>query len=64
MAVPKRKTSKQRKRTRAANWKLTAPNLVDCPQCHEKKLSHQVCGKCGYYKNNLIIEPKKQADAE
>lgn len=43
MAVPKRKTSKQRKHTRAANWKISAPSLVECPQCHEKKLNHRVC---------------------
>ncbi|MDR2090677.1 MAG: 50S ribosomal protein L32 [Clostridiales bacterium] len=64
MAVPKRKTSKQRKRTRAANWKLSAPNLVSCPQCHEKKLSHKVCPNCGYYKNDLVVAPKQKASEE
>ncbi|MDR1939915.1 MAG: 50S ribosomal protein L32 [Clostridiales bacterium] len=60
MAVPKRKTSKERKRTRAANWKVTAPNLVECPQCHEKKQQHKVCAHCGYYKNELIVVPKEK----
>ena len=23
--------------------------LVECPQCHEKKLPHRICLKCGYY---------------
>ena len=35
MAVPKRKMTKARRDSRRANWKLTAPNLVECPQCHE-----------------------------
>ena len=49
MAVPKCKVSKARRNSRAANWKLETPNLVECPQCHELKLSHQACKKCGYY---------------
>lgn len=55
MAVPKRKTSKQRKHTRAANWKISAPSLVECPQCHEKKLNHRVCNNCGYYDGREIV---------
>ena len=31
MAVPKNKVSKARRDKRRANWKLTAPNLVECP---------------------------------
>lgn len=55
MAVPKRKTSKQRKHTRAANWKISATSLVECPQCHEKKLNHRVCKNCGYYDGREIV---------
>ena len=50
MAVPKRKTSKARKRKRRTHWKISAPNLIECPQCHELRLSHRVCPSCGYYK--------------
>lgn len=49
MAVPKRKTSKQRKHKRAASWKVSAPTLQACPQCNTLKLSHRVCKTCGYY---------------
>ena len=49
MAVPKRKTSKARRDQRRANWKLTAPGYVACPQCHEPKMPHHVCPECGYY---------------
>ena len=49
MAVPKRKVSKARGRSRVANWKATVPTLTECPQCHAKKASHAVCPECGYY---------------
>lgn len=49
MAEPKRKTSKQRKHKRAANWKVSAPTLSACPQCSTLKVSHTVCKTCGYY---------------
>ena len=56
MAVPKRKTSKKRKRTReSANMKMSAPNLSVCPQCHEPKLPHRVCSSCGYYNKKEIL---------
>lgn len=59
MAVPKRRWSKARTGKRRANWKLSAPTLVDCPQCHELKMPHRVCGKCGYYKGKAVIEVVK-----
>ena len=56
MAVPKHKTSKMRARTRfSTNSKLTAPTLVECPQCHELKAPHKVCPKCGYYDGKAVI---------
>ncbi len=55
MAVPKQKVSKSRRDKRRANWKLTAPVLVECPQCHKMKLPHRVCGECGYYKNKEVV---------
>lgn len=56
MAVPKRKTSKQRKHTRAANWTANSASLVECPQCHELKVAHQVCENCGYYDGKQVVE--------
>lgn len=43
MAVPSRVTSKAKGRSRRAHWKLSSPNLVECPQCHESMLAHRVC---------------------
>ena len=47
MALPKGKISKARKHRRRANWKLTVPGIVECPQCHQMKLAHRVCKHCG-----------------
>ncbi|NCB32174.1 MAG: 50S ribosomal protein L32 [Clostridia bacterium] len=56
MALPKGKVSKARGRSRRANWKLTLPGIVECPQCHQKKLSHRVCKHCGYYNGKQVID--------
>ncbi|NLY30323.1 MAG: 50S ribosomal protein L32 [Firmicutes bacterium] len=56
MAVPKRRQAKARTRKRRANWKLAAVGTVECPQCHEPRLPHRVCGNCGYYKGRQVIE--------
>jgi len=59
MAVPKRKTSKSRRDKRRTHFKITAPNVVECPHCHEPKLPHRVCPHCGKYKGEEIIEVKE-----
>ena len=56
MAVPKRRTSKAVTRSRKANWKVAAPGLGECPQCHELKLAHRVCKNCGYYDGKEVIK--------
>ncbi|MDG2023752.1 MAG: 50S ribosomal protein L32 [Actinomycetota bacterium] len=50
MAVPKKKTSKSKTRSRrAAAWKLRSSSRSSCPRCSEAKLPHRVCGNCGWY---------------
>ncbi len=56
MAVPKGKVSKARRNSRRANWKLELPGIVECPQCHEMKLTHRVCKNCGYYKGRQVLK--------
>lgn len=64
MAVPKRKVSKARRdQRRAANFKLDAPNLVECPHCHELMASHTVCKSCGYYGDVQVINMEKKESA-
>ena len=55
MAVPKKRTSKSRKRKRRTHWKLKSPNLVECQECNELILSHRACPSCGYYKGEKVI---------
>ncbi len=56
MAVPKRKVSKQRRNKRRTHFKLTAPGLVTCSQCHSLKIPHRVCKECGYYDGKEVLK--------
>lgn len=57
MAVPKRKTSKARRdKRRASSYRLGKVTVVECPQCHEPKVPHRVCGNCGYYNGREVLE--------
>ncbi len=56
MAVPKNRTSAARRdKRRASNIKMSAPGLSVCPQCHEPKLAHRVCGNCGFYRGKEVV---------
>ena len=63
MAVPKGKISKARRNSRRANWKLELPGIVECPQCHQKKLAHRVCKNCGYYNGVQVVKKDEKKDA-
>ena len=56
MPNPKRRHSHSRQGKRRAHDALVATQLVDCPKCHEKRLAHTACGKCGYYKGRRVLE--------
>jgi large subunit ribosomal protein L32 len=58
MAVPKRRTSKSRKRLRRGHHSAAGTALQACPRCSSPKLPHRVCGSCGFYggKKRLDIE--------
>jgi large subunit ribosomal protein L32 len=58
MPNPKRRHSKARKNKRRAHDHLTAPTLMECPNCHEMKLPHRVCPSCGHYKGREVIDTK------
>ncbi len=64
MAVPKRKVSKARRNSRKANWKASAPTLVECPHCKAMIKSHTVCGSCGYYDGKEVIAVKSKDNEE
>jgi large subunit ribosomal protein L32 len=57
MAVPKKKTSKAKARSRrASNWTLVAPARSICPQCRQAKLPHVVCPNCGWYGGRQAVD--------
>ncbi len=57
MGVQKRRHSAARKNSRRSEWsKLAAPNLVECPHCHEPKQPHRICGSCGFYKGKQAVQ--------
>ena len=62
MIVPKGKVSKARRNSRKACWKVSTPSIVECPQCHEPKVPHRVCSKCGYYngEQKVVVEKEKK----
>ncbi|MBI5195273.1 MAG: 50S ribosomal protein L32 [Nitrospirae bacterium] len=56
MPNPTHRHSRSRRDKRRANWKIEAPNIALCPDCHEPKLPHRICPHCGTYRGKRIIE--------
>lgn len=55
MAVPKRKVSKMRVRQRKASHPVQSTSPSACPKCGALRLSHRVCGSCGYYRGRQVL---------
>jgi large subunit ribosomal protein L32 len=63
VAVPKRRKSSSKRDMRRANHdKLTAPNLVPCPNCSAPMVPHRVCRACGQYKGRAVVTKAGDAD--
>jgi len=60
MANPKRRHSKARTAKRRAHDHLTARSTSECPNCHERKLPHRACAKCGYYKGREVVPVEEE----
>lgn len=61
MAVPKKRKSKAKKRSRqSANDKRVMGGLSLCPQCGVEKLPHRICPSCGYYKDSVVVSKKEK----
>ncbi|MCB9741284.1 MAG: 50S ribosomal protein L32 [Alphaproteobacteria bacterium] len=57
MAVPKKRTSKSRKRMRRAHDHIRySAAAVTCKDCGELRLRHHVCMSCGSYKGQQVLE--------
>ncbi len=55
MAVPKKRTSSQRRDKRRATHTAAKPRLNECPRCHSPRLPHRVCPVCGTYAGREVI---------
>lgn len=56
MAVPKKRTSKQRQRKRRTHYKAEAVVTNTCSRCGDPKQPHRVCASCGYYRNESVLQ--------
>ena len=56
MPNPKRRHSQKRTSTRRAHDALKGHSLSECPNCHEKKMPHRACPKCGNYKGREVLD--------
>ena len=59
MAVPKRKTSKMKVRTRKAANRYKGIQTGICSVCQAPVLPHNACAACGSYKGKQVIEIKE-----
>jgi len=56
MAVPKKKTSKSKSRSRRASaWRIETAARSTCPRCGAVKRPHVVCTNCGWYNGRQAI---------
>ena len=56
MAVPKRKTSKSKKKMRRSHHALKKVNIIEDKKSGEYKLSHHIDLKTGFYKGKKILD--------
>jgi len=61
MPLPKRRHSKQRTAKRRSHDFLVPTGVSECPNCHERKLPHRACPKCGTYKGRAVLAVKSEA---
>jgi large subunit ribosomal protein L32 len=59
MAVPKRRTSKRKKRARNTHSAAAKTATQACPKCGATKRPHHVCGECGFYAGSQRVAAKE-----
>lgn len=55
MAVPKRKTSKMKVRSRKAANRYKGVQVNNCTECGAPLNPHRACKSCGMYKGKQVI---------
>ncbi|MBA3850906.1 MAG: 50S ribosomal protein L32 [Chloroflexi bacterium] len=64
MGVPKRRVSHARKGDRRAHLAISAPQLEECPHCHQMKRSHHACPACGWYAGREAVRIRQARAAD
>ena len=59
MAVPKRRQSNQKTRSRRAHDFLTPRQLTFCSNCGKAVPTHRICGNCGHYMGRAVIKSEE-----
>jgi large subunit ribosomal protein L32 len=59
MAVPKRRTSKRKKRARNTHKGAPAVAIQSCPKCGAPKRPHRVCAECGFYAGEQRVDAQE-----
>ena len=60
MAVPKRKHSKARSRSRCTHQVEHVTSITSCLNCSAPLRTHQACASCGYYKGVKVLTTKSE----
>jgi large subunit ribosomal protein L32 len=50
----------KRDQRRAQHDKITAPNVIECPNCSDVMLPHRACPACGFYKGRQVTKGKAE----
>lgn len=56
MAVPKKRTSKMKKRARRSHHAIVPRSLARCAHCGTAVLPHRVCHNCGHYGEKEVVQ--------
>ena len=55
MAVPKRKTSPSKRNMRRSHDALKVPTFLECKNCGELRIPHNLCAACGHYNGREVV---------
>ena len=66
MALPKRRSSHSKVRTKRQQWRAAAITSTKCPNCAAVSLPHRACLACGYYNGRPVVPArvKSQRDSQ
>jgi len=62
MAVPKKRKTSARGKQGRAHKKIIAPTLAICQKCGSPKMTHVVCGVCGFYGDKKVLDIETKLD--